>query len=204
MRFLEDLTRDRLNLEWLRSEWWKGHAGADRSLIDDADLSDPIQNRRRAVLLAYRSPILDGIPRDARYRSVLIEQSDLPKLYLLTCWDWFLDTGRTFQLVETRRHLRRNRGGLINGVRQDVDHAAEVERKLPYVERYRSDESDELLVLVADNSHGPFTIIDGTHRAAALLQLHDRAPNVPWRAILIESPEMASYRWHVGGVGTPI
>jgi hypothetical protein len=203
VRYLEDVTADQLNLEWLRSEWFKGHAGTDRSLIDDPDLADATQNRLRAELLGYRSPLLNAIPTGSHYRSVLVEEADLPRLYLLTTWDWFLDTGRSFRLTDTRQHLRSGRGGNIGGSRQEIDHAAAVEQKLPYLENYSADLSGELLVLVASDTDGPVTIIDGTHRATALLQMHDQSPNIPWRAILIESPAMASNRWHIGWDHTP-
>lgn len=199
MKVLRETTRDHLNLAWLRSEAWK--LNVEPSFVDErASLSDVEQNRRRAELLhAYRAPILDQLPADARYHEVRIEEGDLPKLYILTVWDWFLDTGRTYQLTNTQTHLKPDRGGIINGDHlPPVNHAAGVAEKRPFLTDYDAENSDEHLILVAADDQGPYTIIDGTHRATALLEQHHASPNLPWRGILITSPSMNTNRWHIG------
>jgi hypothetical protein len=57
--------------------------------------------------------------------------------------------------------------------------------------------------LVATDTSGPYTIIDGTHRAATLLTEHHRSPNTPWNAILIDSPRMTGYQWHIASTHAP-
>jgi hypothetical protein len=199
MIFMGPATRDDVNLYWLRSEWSKLHLPDEaRRLIDNPDLNDPAQNAERSrILRNYRGFVLDYIPADARYRHVQVEEEDLPKLFFLTCWDWFLDTGRTFALTNTLTHLQHGRGGDIAGKRESVDHLRTVEEKIPYIRNYQADVSDEYLILVASKDSGPYTIIDGTHRAAALLMEHQQKPNTPWRAILIDSPNMTANRWHI-------
>ena len=51
---------------------------------------------------------------------------------------------------------------------------------------------------MATDEKGPYTIIDGTHRAAALLRHDQQASNFPWTAILIDSSNMSGNRWHIG------
>jgi hypothetical protein len=94
MIFVGAATRDDINLHWLRSEGWKLPLSHEsRFLVDSPDLNDPAQNEARSrILRARRSYILDAIPGDARYRHVQVEGHDLSHLFILTCWDWFLDT----------------------------------------------------------------------------------------------------------------
>jgi hypothetical protein len=201
MQFLRAMTQDEVTLTWLRSEWWKLEPHlptGSRVLIDQPDLNDPEQNRMRAEILhAHREPLLDPIPTDAQCQHVRIEEADLPDLFILTSWDWYLDTGGTFALTNTLAHLQEGRGGLIDGHRENVDHVNTVKEKLPYIQD-RDSASNEYLVLVATDESGPYTIIDGTHRAVALLEEHQRTPNMPWNAIFIESPLMGTNRWHIG------
>jgi hypothetical protein len=202
--FLGPATRDDVNLYWLRSEWWKLPLPSDSVLIDDPDTNDLTQNEERArILQASRGPILDHIRADARYRRVRIEEEDLPNLFIITSWDWFLDTGRTFALTNTLTDLQEGRGGMINGVREDVNHFQTVKEKVAYIKDQGLDVSDEYLILVATDESGPYTIIDGTHRAAALLAEHQRSPNMPWKGILVDSPSMTANRWHIGFTDAP-
>jgi hypothetical protein len=203
--FVGAVTRDDVNLHWLRSEWWKLPLRREsRVLIESPNRNDPAQNEARSrILRAYRGPIVDPIPVDARYRHVRIEEHDLPDISILTCWDWFLDTGRTFALTNTLTHLQQGRGGVINGSRQRVVHFQTVKEKIPYIQDHGSDVFDEYLILVATEERGPYTIIDGTHRAAALLTEHQHSPNTPWNAILIDSPSMTANRWHIGFADAP-
>jgi hypothetical protein len=178
MIFAGPATRDEVNLHWLRSEWSKLRLPSEaRHLIDSPDLTHPAQNAERSrILHNYRSFILDYIPGDARYRHVQVEADDLPRLFLLTCWDWFLDTGRMFALTNTPAHLKHGRGGNISGKREADDHLRTVEQKRVHLRDYEADASDEYLILVATKDSGPYTIIDGTHRAAALLAMRLRCP----------------------------
>lgn len=205
MIFVGPATRDEVNLHWLRSEWSKLQLPEEaRYLIDSANLNDSVQNGERArILSASRHFILDYIPGDARYRYVRVEEDDLPGLFILTCWDWFLDTGRMFALTNTLTHLQHGRGGDIGGRRVPIDHLRTVGEKIPYIRNYEADAPYEYLILVATKETGPYTIIDGTHRAAALLVEHQEKPTTPWNAILIDSMNMTANRWHVGFADAP-
>jgi hypothetical protein len=132
-----------------------------------------------------------------------VEGEDLPNLHLIAVWDWFLDSARTFRLTDIEAHLQPGRGGIINGSRQDIYHHQDVQTKASYLEEYDAESSDEYLVLVASSRAGPFTIIDGTHRACGLYLQHLREPNMPWGGILIESSDMDSNRWHIESPVTP-
>jgi len=200
VRLLNDVTIDELTLCWLKSEWWDVGHGHDRHLIDSPDLSSSAENAARLALLrGYRSVILDQIPQMSQNIHARVEVTDLPNLYIVPVFDWFLDTGGSFRLTDTLTHLREGRGANIPGALQGpINHSQDVMRKLSFLRGYNAQTTNEHLVLLASHRDGPYTIIDGTHRAAALLLNHQQASTLPWRAILILSPEMNSSRWHVG------
>ena len=89
---------------WLKSEW---DGTADRWLIDDPDLTDQEQNKARAALLRrHKEPILKELPEEMSPVGVDIEEADLLKLYILPCFDWYLDTGETSGLSTRPRTCR--------------------------------------------------------------------------------------------------
>jgi hypothetical protein len=197
MRVVEESDRDMLAYYWLKSEWWKLN-NPDNNLVeiprfDDSQLNDA----RWQALHSYRSPILDPIPSGSSYKIVEIEESDLQKLYIIPVYDWFMDTGKSFKLLDTLNNLQPGRGTSLEGADPQIHHHADVQRKGPYINPAADGFADEYITIVASSTEGPFTIIDGTHRATALLQKHQREPSLPWRAFLVESPNMADNRWHI-------
>jgi hypothetical protein len=100
-------------------------------------------------------------------------------------------------------HLQHGRGGDIGRGRESIDHLRTAKEKIPYIRDYDPRVSDERLILVATDESGPYTVIDGTHRAVALLTEHHRSPNTPWNAMLIDSPKMTENRWHIDFVDAP-
>jgi hypothetical protein len=53
------------------------------------------------------------MPTDAPVRWVLIEETDLVKMFIVPSIDWYPDTGGTFRLVDTAENLRPGRGMVI-------------------------------------------------------------------------------------------
>jgi hypothetical protein len=202
--FLGSADPREVDLEWLKSEWWKMPPEIQSRfshLIEQPDLTNADENATRsAILRALRDAILRHIPGDARYRHAKIEETDLASLFIITSWDWFLDTGRTYALSETLIHLQPNRGGRVPAL-QRIDHRRSVDEKRRYLNDYDANSTDEHLIVVASGDGGPFTLIDGTHRAVALLVEHEQRPTFPWKAIVIDSPGMSANHWHIGFTG---
>jgi hypothetical protein len=74
---------------------------------------------------------------------------------------------------------------------------AAVEALMVKLRGYNATTTDEVLILIAAHKAGPYTVIDGTHRAAALYRNHLVKPNLPWRGLLTIDPNMAECRWHI-------
>ena len=200
MKILGPATRDGLILVWLRSEWDRvpPPRPPDRRLVDDADLADWAQNATRAELLYRdRGKILGELPAEISPVWVDIEKADLADLSIVPTFDWYLDTGRTFSLVDTPANLAHGRGFLSAQGPQPMDHLAKVEAIEPQLADYSNATTDEVLIMIAADQAGPYTIIDGTHRAAALYRGQLSEPNMPWRGILVADPAIARCVWHI-------
>lgn len=185
-------------LTWLSSEWYDLPYGtpSDRSIIDNGILGDVEENARRKWLLRHRAKILDEIPPGAPAYRVLIEEVDLADLYIVPTGDWYLDTGRSFRLIDTPANLRPGRGADSRLGLGPIEHYNKVRAKAQYMSTHGT-VSDEVLILISPGTAGPYTIIDGTHRAAALYEEHARRPNMPWKGILIRDPLIVQSVWFI-------
>jgi hypothetical protein len=196
MKHLGATTYGELLTRWLRSEWYRLSGTPDYGLIAEAGPGDPAQHDRRLQLLrSIRQPILDELPIDGSIAWVDIEPGDLPELFIIPCFDWYLDTGGTFKLTDTQGNLRAGRGNVWEP--GYIDNRARTDSVAPYVERYSAHTTTEILVLVSVHETGPYTIVDGTHRAAALYEAHQVAANMPWRAILLRDARVADSPWYI-------
>ena len=107
MKVTSSATRDEVYASWLRSEWFRLAAAytGDAAIVTSPDLTDGDQNRRRErILHDRRAPILDSLPPDLKWARVELEDEDLPRTFMIVIWDWFLDTGGTFELLNVRDH----------------------------------------------------------------------------------------------------
>lgn len=192
MQFLRRTGREELILAWLGSEH------PDSQLVDDPDLTDRVQNAaRKELLYRDRGKILQEVPDQVPHMWVGIEESDLPKLCIVPCAEWFLDTGGTFRLIDTPAHLKGGRGVRWAWGIASADHLAKVDAIAQRLADYDAVTTDEVLIIIAANKVGPYSIIDGTHRAAALYRNYLAKPNMPWKGILAVDPAIAECQWHI-------
>jgi hypothetical protein len=191
-------TESEIHLRWLLSERERLPTH-DPMLLASFDASDVEGNQRRKLLLRrIRAPILDRLPVNVECTEVLVGEEDLEDLFIIPVSDWYADTGGTFRLLDTVENLQPGRICDVGQGPQPLDHFDKVERMVAYLASDDATRHEEYLVLIATTGEGPFTIIDGTHRATALLRMHRLEPNLPWRAFLMQSPSMSGCRWHIG------
>jgi hypothetical protein len=188
VRILRPSSRNELILAWLYSEWPRTDPA--RPLVDQADLADAAQNTTRTqMLFSIRANILQELPYAMRPDLVDIEEADIASLYVIPCSEWYLDSGRTFRLADVAANLAPGR--------HLVDHLAKVDSIASLLAAYEAPTTREVLILNAADRAGPYTIIEGTHRAAALHRNHLAKPNMPWRAILVADPSIKQSQWHI-------
>ena len=202
MRILGTIEWEEVIRVWLRSEWYKPPRTlqADRKLVDHPDLSDPDENTERLTLLCIdrgRSPIISLLPSVPNAKLVNVTPGDLSELYIVPTPEWYMDTGGTYMLTDTLANLKPGRCVNYGNGFQPINTYADVRAKTRYLAGYDASTTDEALILIAPREDGPYTIIDGTHRAAALYLNHLQSTNMPWKAILIDRPEVAYCRWHI-------
>lgn len=205
MQVLGSASRDQMVLEWLRSERFKpGAPAVSAGLLDEPDLTDAAENRTRFdALYSYRHPIISQVPSGVEPVWVSIEARDLPHLHIVPTFDWFLDTGGTFRLTDTARHLRPGRGYLSPTGRVAIEHHRKVMAKVAYLAGYDAAATGEVIILIARDIAGPYTIIDGTHRSTALYLSHLKTPNMPWKGMLLAGARIAGCGWNVDPPASP-
>jgi hypothetical protein len=136
-------------------------------VIENPNLEIDEENSRRENLLfnTYgRSAILDKLPDKINWYKGSLEESDLDNLYILAIWDWFLDTGKTFRLSLIPSNLSSSHGHRVSNFPAGAaDHKSKIEEMAQSMSGNFGD-----IVAIGSSKTGPYTIIDGTHRASLL------------------------------------
>jgi hypothetical protein len=200
MRILARSSEAEVILHWYRSECHR-FPDCDPALYDFRVQDSQANGRRKGLLWGWRHWILNRLPENLAYFRVEVEEEDLEQLYIIPSRDWYVDTGRTFRLGDTLNHLEPGRWLQPTGEpREPIQHFDKVAKQKQYFAD-RPNHTGEFLILIGEGPLGPWTVIDGTHRATALLQLNkEHGPTLPWPAFLLTSEEMSSCFWHVPGM----
>jgi hypothetical protein len=139
-------------LSFLRSEWDRRDiptATWDKRLITNPDLTSPVENNVRALLLWFvRGPLLQRIPSDTQWYEVK---------YLRERYFWQL---------HAINHVDWNSPADMN----ELEKVA-----LRKQEHWRGSSAPWEPILWAHDKRGPFTILEGNHRLTALARSQDRA-----------------------------
>ena len=123
------------------------------------------------------------------YRIKELSQDELNIIYN-PVYDWFLDTGRTFELKNIISHLAPNRGfNLDGGINNEVIHFNQIEE----ISRDLKGNINDIILISSNISSGKFTIIDGTHRASVLMQRN----SLTGTKIFIGTGNMENCGWSV-------
>lgn len=194
MKILDKVSKDKVYAAWLKSELFKykeaGIAPTDEKIIVNPDFANEEENKRREeLLLSRRKPIIETLPADITWHEILIQEDDLGKTYIIPVHDWFLDTGKTFQLINVKHNLKHKRGNKLPGRVNEFDHLSSVIEKGQFL-----DKNSDRIIFVSSNASGPFTIIDGVHRACCLARNDKYADFYGYLGV---SPSTANYRWSV-------
>ncbi len=185
MRRLRRATLDDVVAAWLQAEAASPRFAhhlrpgeVDRQVIERPDLNDPAENSLRRQLLSYRDDILTTIPDDAEWWEAELAAEDLATLFAINYPAWEIYSGQTGRLVKVAEAIR-------DGARP-VAAEPKIQEGLVAIEEnvrgiYRGlaeGKSVGTLVLLGRRAAGPFTVIEGNKRAAALCWRHilDRVP----------------------------
>lgn len=190
MRIIRKEAVDHVIHAWLKAEWIKH--GYDKSfpqyqnLVDHPEFDDLQQNAIRLQLLRQtRVNILAFIPADTVWYVAAFEQDDLGRTYHIASADWLPITNGTYQLSNT----------LLNFDSQH-EHASwirELHATLP------NPVVDPKPIIIGSSLHSPMSIIEGNHRASALLKYDEVNPSgrLLTEVHLGVSPSMGQNHWHI-------
>lgn len=187
MRILEPATDDEVYHQWLKSEAHK-YGAADQAtlheLLPSPDFNDNSENsRRRALLFATREPLLSSLPDLTKWQRSVLDEQDLQNLYVIKSDDWDEICA----------------GYLLRNVRYPEGCSEKTQQKVAHIlERVACPGFDRALILIGTVASGPFTVLDGNHRALAMTLAVRRGTlfdgGIP--AFLGLSPRMTSCVWY--------
>ncbi len=166
MIVIQNSDKSRVIHIWLKGELYRVKNNLTKEeidLVENANFLEEGQNKGREDLLLSkysRSAIFDKLPQDIVWFEIQIEEKDLDRMYLIPVWDWYLDSGKTFQLKQVSNNISPSRRMPIS------------ETHYGKIDQIIASGSDDLdgIIMISSSTNGPFTIIEGTHRSAALLK----------------------------------
>lgn len=175
MNLIRTVSEDEVYVAWLQSELYRVKNRLTQTtinIIENPNVKSDEENEKRKNMLFDdpfgRSAILGRIP-SMIWKEGRVEAADIDKLYILPVFDWYLDTGKTFQLKEILANLKPNRGYFSSELKVPVHHYSQIEvmMKVP------KNKLKGKIIIISTSENGPYTIIDGTHRAARLLKKNE-------------------------------
>jgi hypothetical protein len=170
VKLINPVTKHHVYLEWLKSELYLNKQKVDPDdikLMENANLADATENYTRENLLLNefdRAPIIDRLPTDLSWYIGELEPSDIDNLYVIPAFDWYMDAGPDFKIPECLNQLKPGRGFEISDTfKGTIDHYSKVENILK-----SEGKNIGKLTVISTNLSGPYTLVDGNHRALAL------------------------------------
>ena len=164
---------------WLQAEVTSPRFGrqvqlgeTDRRIIERPDLNDPAENALRRQLLRYRDDILITIPDDTEWWEIELASEDLAGLLAINYPAWEIYSGGTGRLLTVAATI-------CDGVRCTAEDPKIADGLVAIRENVRgiyfalsAGRMVGALVLLGKAATGPFTVIEGNKRAAALCWRH--------------------------------
>jgi hypothetical protein len=179
-------TDDEVYCQFLRTELYRFSGPEQASiaaLVNNPDFNDGSQNfNRRSLLFQFRYPLLAQLPNPLEWHSAKMQTGDLEKLRLIRRCGWddkALDN-------------------LVGNVRFPTAFDRTGHEKIAAIlERIAAPDFDKTLLLVAKTTDGPFTILDGNHRATAMMvaKLKGAFAEADVNAYVGVSPRMGTCIW---------
>jgi hypothetical protein len=168
---------------------FRGHPAFEQltRLVVRPNFGDIDENTARHIFLfSYRWPLLSKLPTPVQWHSATLQPGDLEKLRLIggNCgWD------------------DKAENNVLGGVRFPGTFDAASRRAISACLKrvVAADPHEEwlTLLLIAQTPDGPYTILDGNHRAAAMMlaKRGDKFAEAEVRAYIGVSPEMTRCLW---------
>ena len=193
MKVISRISPSAFEAEFLSAEWYKGEYDQVRAQFDhivrDPDIHDEQQNIiRRSLLWEIRRLLLQNLPINIEWHQVEIALSEFGDLLAIRERGWVLTLGPGKNLTEISKAIR-------NGV---TDKGIDLEHVKGIKDSIGTHSFSERIVLISSSLSGPYTILDGNHRAVAFKLFEDETGSslhIPSKYILGVSPDMHQSPW---------
>lgn len=193
MKITGELSRAEVMHEFLLSEWYKNWfrqfeaQGIDPLRLDP---TDPIDAELIMTLLStIRRPILDRLPNDVEWKTGELEVGDFEDLLVIKETGWVDTFGANKSLKEVAGQIR---------ITQKEVGGVNIPLILQIKDAIGKSQFEERIILIAARETGPYTVLDGNHRAVAFQIKADETRSIahlPTEVILGASKSMRSCAW---------
>ena len=162
MKIIKPIPLEYVEYDFLKAEWYKSFfnpvRGKFKHLIENPDFSNSEHNRlRRELLWAWRRPLLQRLPNNISWFLASLDEGDFSELFIIREIGWETTFGNTKKLKDVATAILD--GIEDKGVGFDLIEAI---KKQIGVQPFR-----EKLLVISTNLQGPYTVVEGNHRAVA-------------------------------------
>jgi hypothetical protein len=179
--------------EFLLSEWYKDWfrqfeaQGIDPLRLDPTDTMDA--ELIMTLLSTIRGPILAQLPNEIDWKTAELEEGDFGELLVIKEAGWANTFGANKSLKEVagQIHISQRETGGVN-----------IPQIIQIKDAIGTTQFEERIILIAARESGPYTLLDGNHRAVAFQMKADETGSIahlPTSAILGVSKSMRRCAW---------
>ena len=197
MKILRCLPEEVVEYEFLKAEWYKDGFNPVREkyneIVVNGDLTNGEQNRMRKWLLRKaRFIIFQGIPSDTVWSLCEIDADQFCELRIIREINW----ENTFRPAKKLKDVAVKIQAGITDSRIDLGLIEKIKQNIG------KHDFEEKIICISSGLDGPFTLIEGNHRAVAFqlkcLETGDKS-HLPEEVIAGISPNMKLSPWFNGG-----
>jgi len=197
LEMVRGISRAEMELHFLRAEWCyirPGYAPAEAARIDRCldrpDLTDAHENRLRLeALMTKRDEIFAEVPDELEWFIVMVTPLAFGELRVFCYRDWnIFEPARTVAEVAT----------VFDSIVVAGPEAASLEKKRRKIAAIRATGGArrDLLIAIGPDADAPLTLLDGNHRAVAVMVPPVSEELIPSRIIAGYAPSVRGCRWY--------
>lgn len=194
MKITKPISVVEVESEFLKAEWYKDVFNPVRAdydtLVKGKDFINEGNNRiRKSLLWQWRLPLLQRLPfQDIHWYLACPEPNEFDNFLIIKEIGWVTTFGTTKRLEDVAKAIRnglRDQGvgfDIIDSIKKNIG----------------SHPFEEKLILISTTINGPYTVIEGNHRAVAFqikLQEDNNDSHLPKEVILGIAPNMNQSPW---------
>ncbi len=144
--------------------------GVDRGIIDEPNINDPVENRKRVAVLGFRGypnrALFTGFPPDVEWELVTVDRKDLEKTLYIKDDYWIKLSNETRLPTEAAKNIRAGVQVYGQSNQQFIDTAEKIKLGAELPE----------MIIVGDKKGGKLVVIEGHLRLTSYMLAPDYIP----------------------------